>query len=321
MIFIAMYDEVDEGTAMFKLEPKTENTPDQGYWVALDADGYDLPSDWYLRLASETGRLLRDEIIGNPRLPQIPSMSNIDSIHIVRSVVPQIYHTRELHACQGDSIQIEPAVINADSYTWSTGETGGSIFVPGDATKEIWLQATNQCGTSSDTFQLHIHPRPLVDLGATDSVFSEESVELRPGGDFVKYTWNKIRGDSLYIASKTNLIPGPNMITLSVTDQHNCTGTDTVNLIYIDENTTLTEKWDVEQLNIYPNPAHNYLTIQTSDQELHMVEILSSKGLIINQISFHGNWHKIDLSAFKSGIYFIRLKSRDSVTTEKFVKL
>ncbi|MDB5106571.1 MAG: hypothetical protein JWP91_4260 [Fibrobacteres bacterium] len=50
---IAMFDEVDEGTAMFKIAPKRADAPDKGYWLTLDADGLDLPADWYLRLAGE----------------------------------------------------------------------------------------------------------------------------------------------------------------------------------------------------------------------------------------------------------------------------
>jgi len=53
MLKIAMFDEVDEGTAMFKVTSKRSEAPDDGYWLTLDADGKDLPTDWYLRLAGE----------------------------------------------------------------------------------------------------------------------------------------------------------------------------------------------------------------------------------------------------------------------------
>jgi hypothetical protein len=53
---IAMFDEVNEATAMFKLAARRQDAPDQGYWLTLDADGFTLPSDWYLRLASEIAR-------------------------------------------------------------------------------------------------------------------------------------------------------------------------------------------------------------------------------------------------------------------------
>jgi hypothetical protein len=61
MIYGAMFDEMDEGTAMFKLTPTKEELPRQGKFVSLDADGTKLPSDWYLRLADEAGKMLRGE--------------------------------------------------------------------------------------------------------------------------------------------------------------------------------------------------------------------------------------------------------------------
>ena len=62
MIYGAMFDEMDEGTAMFKLAPTAAQLPAQGTFVPLDADGIKLPSDWYLRLADAAGKMLRGEI-------------------------------------------------------------------------------------------------------------------------------------------------------------------------------------------------------------------------------------------------------------------
>lgn len=69
---IAMFDEVNEGTAVFKLAPRREDAPDQGYWLTLDADGENLPSDWYLRLSGEITRMFHGEIPPNPKLPDKP---------------------------------------------------------------------------------------------------------------------------------------------------------------------------------------------------------------------------------------------------------
>jgi len=69
---IAMFDEINESTAMFKVVSKRSQAPDQGYWLTLDADGADLPSDWYLRLAGEitkafhAGRQLSREVPAHP---------------------------------------------------------------------------------------------------------------------------------------------------------------------------------------------------------------------------------------------------------------
>jgi hypothetical protein len=61
-IYIAMFDEVDESTAMYKLAENDDQTPDQGYWLTLDADGYDLPSDWYLRCAKLATEIVRGKV-------------------------------------------------------------------------------------------------------------------------------------------------------------------------------------------------------------------------------------------------------------------
>lgn len=59
MMYGAMYDEVDEGTAMFKVAAAAPDAPADVPVVTLDIDGETLPSDWYLRLARETQRRLR----------------------------------------------------------------------------------------------------------------------------------------------------------------------------------------------------------------------------------------------------------------------
>ncbi len=58
-VYIAMFDEIDEGTAMFKLAENKSMIPREGYWLPLDADGYNLPSDWYLRTAGLVTEVVR----------------------------------------------------------------------------------------------------------------------------------------------------------------------------------------------------------------------------------------------------------------------
>lgn len=72
IIYGAMFDEMDEGTAMFKLAPSAAQLPAQGTFVPLNADGTNLPSDWYLRVAGQAGKMLRGEIPAQAGLPVVP---------------------------------------------------------------------------------------------------------------------------------------------------------------------------------------------------------------------------------------------------------
>jgi hypothetical protein len=58
MLYGAMFDEVDEGTAMFKIASSPRDAPSEVAVVTLDADGEQLPADWYLQLAREAQRRL-----------------------------------------------------------------------------------------------------------------------------------------------------------------------------------------------------------------------------------------------------------------------
>ena len=74
MIYNAMFDEVDEGTAMFKVLASAAQAPVAGMprgdgFVTLDADGCHLPSDWYLRLAGAATSQLR---AGTPPSTSLP---------------------------------------------------------------------------------------------------------------------------------------------------------------------------------------------------------------------------------------------------------
>jgi hypothetical protein len=64
MIYVAMFDEVDEGTAIFKCT----NSPPQGPSEFLTYEG--LPSDHYLWLTGAGGKMLRDEIPLTVQPPQ-----------------------------------------------------------------------------------------------------------------------------------------------------------------------------------------------------------------------------------------------------------
>jgi len=58
MLYCAMFDEVDEGTAMFKVAASRRDAPADVPLVTLDQDGEQLPTDWYLRLAREAQKAL-----------------------------------------------------------------------------------------------------------------------------------------------------------------------------------------------------------------------------------------------------------------------
>jgi hypothetical protein len=66
MLKIAMFDEVNESTAVFKVAARRSDAPDQGFWLTLDADGESLPSDWYLKLSGDITRMFHGQSVPMP---------------------------------------------------------------------------------------------------------------------------------------------------------------------------------------------------------------------------------------------------------------
>ena len=80
-IYVAMFDEVDEGTAMLKAAPTHATVPTTGTYLTLDADGYNcLPSDWYLQLANETQKMLDGTTAASSTIPLNPNRCDTVSV-------------------------------------------------------------------------------------------------------------------------------------------------------------------------------------------------------------------------------------------------
>jgi hypothetical protein len=71
MVKIAMFDEVNEGTAIFKATPYRVDAPTPGYWLTLDADGEKLPSDWYLQVTDQIKKIFSNKV-SSQKLPITP---------------------------------------------------------------------------------------------------------------------------------------------------------------------------------------------------------------------------------------------------------
>lgn len=82
MIMIAMFDEVDEGTAIFKLVETSDQLPEGDVLIPLDVDGYPLPNDWYLLLAGRITQMLRGEVPLTQEIPDLPVQVFSNYLHV-----------------------------------------------------------------------------------------------------------------------------------------------------------------------------------------------------------------------------------------------
>ena len=75
-----------------------------------------------------------------------------------------------------------------------------------------------------------------------------------------------------------------------------------------------------EPIRIFPTPTPKLITIQVAESGEFSIEILSLNGQIILSRDFTGKIYQVDLSSFEKGLYFITVRSKDYVRTEKIIK-
>jgi hypothetical protein len=112
-MFIAMFDEVDEGTAILKV---SSNHPTTDNWV----DYGTLPRDWYMRLAGAATRMLRKEIPLTSTIP-IDLTCNGDevSINLGEDVADRVTHPQN---ADGDTVVTTTGGISCRKNVSSSGD-------------------------------------------------------------------------------------------------------------------------------------------------------------------------------------------------------
>ncbi len=75
-----------------------------------------------------------------------------------------------------------------------------------------------------------------------------------------------------------------------------------------------------EDIEIYPNPTINEITIESVDSKIISVSIFDINGKFINQLSDSENKQNIDLKSFDSGVYILKIVTEKGIVTKQFVK-
>jgi Secretion system C-terminal sorting domain len=84
--------------------------------------------------------------------------------------------------------------------------------------------------------------------------------------------------------------------------------------------TTLNPEEKLSDINIYPNPAHDYLIISNLD-DLQSIHILSVTGIIVWSSRFPGEQTvTVPISEFPDGVYLIRIHASGKFINRKFIK-
>ena len=114
------------------------------------------------------------------------------------------------------------------SYLWSDGSTADTLFVESGGSYFVKVTNGNEC-SNSDTINISILAKPIVDLGDDQTVCNNETVILDAGTDGNEYLWNTSAISQKLFAQASGTY------SVTVTNSDNCSSSDQVKVTVLDQ--------------------------------------------------------------------------------------
>lgn len=73
-------------------------------------------------------------------------------------------------------------------------------------------------------------------------------------------------------------------------------------------------------MNLYPNPANQWMNLQTTQNDRYLIKIMNLNGQVVKQMDISGNKFSINIQDLPNGLYFINIQSSQRSQTIKFIK-
>jgi len=131
-IKIAMFDEVNEGTALLKNARNASEAPNQTTWINQDADGLSLPSDWYLRVVWNASRMMKGTDPLTAAVPTdagpldpMPECGTLVANQVIDVAHPLFSCSKLVHVSQDSNGDL--AVYRGTQKLYSSGTAGYAI--------------------------------------------------------------------------------------------------------------------------------------------------------------------------------------------------
>jgi hypothetical protein len=316
-IYVAMFDEVDEGTAMFKITNISSKLPIQANdrLVFLDIDGVNLPSDWYLKLADQTQKMLNGTIPLTSVIPilTLPDGNYLDDCDAKTNWNPSSLVLNNVNQKQG---------LNSLEYTGSATPEYSKVFPTPYNTVGSGTGATLQFWYYVSDVSM-IQTNNYVEIGSSGVPDSNEYQWTLTG---LVNGWNFIQLKTAY-ASITGGTPNLSAINwFRIYGVKTGSITTRIDAIQLLGNTT--DNFNEENsLTIYPNPADSEISINFSLPEPSDVgiSIINYMGQLVLQNSdkkkLDSGSHtiKVLVESLSKGVYLARININNRVFVKKVI--
>ena len=74
-----------------------------------------------------------------------------------------------------------------------------------------------------------------------------------------------------------------------------------------------------EQFEIYPNPARDFVKLSAISRQSSVVRIYNTLGMLVDEFEMNSDEIEINVSDYKSGVYFVEVSTINGSVIKKFI--
>jgi len=214
--------------------------------------------------------------------------------------------------------------VSSDTLVWYDN-IGGNIVGSGttfttpflSSTTTYYIVAKSACTGLPVAVTANVYSLPFVDLGSdTINLLSGQQVTLDAGDGFASYQWSTGQTtDEIFVHTG-------GIYSVTVVDSNGCQASDDV---FVNIITSVSEANEIYHLNIYPNPAHDNMTITIPGTSLKSssLKLFSMDGKVVFREEFKStNSHfskTVSLAGIAAGVYIFEMENSDFIVKRKVI--
>lgn len=340
-MYVAMFDEYDEGTAILSAADSYYMVPDNQYFLTTSADETYLSSDFYLRLVGKSTRVMKnlDALTTNVTIPFSEGPIYFrTSIEATFDAMPTWISTSDQTSTPANVTGIQCVAVTENSHigqtslkfsgTDNSATTSYCYFkvfdvnipVSSETKLSFWNYPLNNLGRYISIDLVMTDGTNLRDAGAQDT----NGISMHPGtGRGVVNSWTK---NTCNIGQWLN---GKTIDRIMIAyDQNPSTGNFSAFIddisIYKNANTVTSIKYNEVKSNsswsIYPNPSSNRFVVSNSENQKGVLNLYDLMGTLVMNQELKDDFSQVDISSLAKGVYIIQISSLHGNLYQRFVK-
>lgn len=218
--------------------------------------------------------------------------------------------------CAGNPLELAAMVSGGEgdyTYAWMKnsevfGTASEVVFAP-QQEAVYSLSVSDDFTTVSTDLMLEVSPSPEFALGIDTTICNYHQLNLTIEEEFVSYEWSDGTTQNAFTIDSTNSALGANTFWVRVEGDNGCKTTDSI-FVMLDQCFGI-EEISAGLIKIYPNPANQYVVVESGSNRMEFVKVLDASGKLIYHKTLSGNTERnelmIDVSDWKPGTYFIHV--------------